>query len=186
RIQVRSPTEPGSSKVDSKTAIDTGSLCFEDNSYGPPSLRMGSRGFLGACADDSIALEALRRHLADGREPPERFRGERGNVEFLATIVEAITRAEAEERGLFETPEHGADIARERKPSQSRDDPIATKTLARLRARTGTRVTLNNRESAAVFREGGALWFVTETTLVSVTGPVRGDARALAASLRAV
>ena len=30
RIEVRSPTEPGSSEVDSKTAIYTGSACFEE------------------------------------------------------------------------------------------------------------------------------------------------------------
>lgn len=66
------------------------------------------------------------------------------------------------------------------------DDPIATKTLARLRARRGTSVTLNHGERATAVREGGALWFVTATTLVSVTGLVRGDARALAASLRPV
>jgi hypothetical protein len=233
RIEVRSPREPGSSKVDSKTAIYTGSACFEDASYSPPSLRIGSRGFLGACADDSIALEELGRHLVDGREPPERFRGERGRVEFLATIVETISRAEAEERGLFETPEHVADIARELEAGEPAtlpikaywfgpnlanreaagavenrlsgevayttfylpdevqvvcrplDDPTATKTLARLRSRTGTKATLNNGERATAFREGGALWFVTATTLVSVTGS-RGDVRALAASLRPV
>ena len=113
RVEYRIPAEPGSSEVDTLTKVYTGEACLNDPSYDTPSVRIGSRRFLQACAEDAVTARQVARYLREGDEPPDRFRVKRGRFEFLAVVEGTISAAEAERRRLFEIDADGGNLARE-------------------------------------------------------------------------
>jgi hypothetical protein len=124
RIESRGPVEPGSREIEDATFIFTGSACVDLVEYGP-SIREGSRRFLGPCVEDSVAFEPLQRYVRAGREPPVRVETKRAGYEFLLAVEETITPAEAESRRLFEVPEtHFLNLSRELQPGERPTLPI--------------------------------------------------------------
>ena len=105
RRETRGRPEPGSEDIDETTDIYAGSACVQERSYDDlPTVRIGSKPFLGSCAERSPTARALERYLASGDEPPDSFRVHGNGFEFRATVVRSLTLAEASQGGLFEIP----------------------------------------------------------------------------------
>jgi hypothetical protein len=73
RIESRGPLEPGSREIEDATFIFTGSACVDLVEYGP-SIREGSRRFLGPCVETQSRSSSFSATFARGVTHPRESR----------------------------------------------------------------------------------------------------------------